>query len=161
MLITRSKHQTHQHHQLLRKLGCARLPSEIRCLFCSEICFALCTGNRKKDAQGCGWRKAMVALQLRQTGQTNCGQHQVGGNKKRRKNEEKKTEIRRRINLDSFSGRGTQQSPPSTTKQQSTRQKSAKTTNKQSHKKNISGSSKTFSASHPGHNYVQQHAVGQ
>ena len=31
---------------LLRKLASARLPSEIRCLFCSEICFALCTGNR-------------------------------------------------------------------------------------------------------------------
>ena len=29
----------------------------------------------------------MVALQLRQTGQTNCGQHQVGGQKKRKKTE--------------------------------------------------------------------------
>ena len=31
----------------------------------------------------------MVALQLRQTGQTNCGQHQVGRHKKRRKKTEK------------------------------------------------------------------------
>ena len=48
----------------------------------------------KKDAQGCGEGKEMVALQFRQAGQTNCGKHQVTKKrsvKKMARNQKRKT----------------------------------------------------------------------
>ena len=106
---------------LLRKLACARLPSEIRCLFCSEICFALCTGNRvgkgmlRAAARGKRWLHYSSGRPDKPTAASIRWPQEIW------KKNWTKFLSQNTLNYTLYTGRGTQQSPHSTIKQQLTR----------------------------------------